>query len=111
MTDDRLDACLRLVSDKHRRVVIHHLRSEAAGESTLDDLTDRLHSSERALGSGRCPDRDQLAIKLTHTHLPKLAEYGVVEYDLRSGAVRYQPDDRVESVLDSLPEEVAPPNP
>lgn len=51
-------------------------------------------------------ERDQLAVKLVHSHLPKLAEYGVIEYDPRSGTVRYRPDEQVETVLDALPGEV-----
>lgn len=111
MTDDRLDACLRLVADRRRRGVIQKLRSEATGESTIDDLTDRLHSSALVSGNDGRPERDELAIELAHVHLPKLADHDVIDYDRRDRTVRYQPDERIEAVLDSLPEGVAPANP
>ncbi|GAB6861848.1 ArsR family transcriptional regulator [Haloplanus litoreus] len=106
-----LDACLELVSDRHRRRVVHHLRHEADGATTLEDLAEQLHSEGCDGKSGSLRDREQLAIQLHHTHLPKLAEYGVVEFELGSGAVRYQPNEQVETILDSLPTEASPPNP
>lgn len=111
MRDDRIDACLRLLADRRRRGVIHHLRDEATAVTTVDDLTDRLHGTTSVSGSDRQRDREELATELTHTHLPKLADYGVVEYDRRSGAVRYHADEQIEALLDSLPEEIAPASP
>lgn len=52
-------------------------------------------------------DREQLAIQLYHTHLPRLADHGVVEFDPENQAVRYQPDEQLETVLDSLPDELS----
>lgn len=107
MTDDHLDAYLRLVSDSDRRKVIRFLRHEADGRIALDDLVDQLRGSGPVLTADPRTDRDRLAIDLVHTHLPKLADHGVVDLDLQRGTVRYQPDERIEAVLDSLPEEVA----
>lgn len=33
--------------------------------------------------------RHKLAVDLLHTHLPKLADAGVIDYDTRSGTIRY----------------------
>lgn len=110
MSRDPPDACLRLVSDKHRRAVIQHLRDESSLETTIDDLTRQLHG-DPVSGNGGGQDRDQLAVRLVHSHLPKLADYGVIEYDLRSGTVRYRPDEQVEALLDSLPNEVTTADP
>lgn len=109
--DDRLDACLRLVSNRHRRAVINSLRHEANGETTIDDLVDRLHGGEPISVTERSTGRDKLAIRLTHAHLPKLAEHGVVDYDPEGGTVRYRPDEQVEAILDALPEELPRANP
>lgn len=111
MTSHDLDVCLQLVADRHRRRIIHHLRREANGTTTFEDLVDQLHSSGSDSKNGSLRDREQLAIQLHHTHLPKLAEHGVVEFEPRSEAVRYHPDEQVETVLDSLPGEVSLPNP
>ncbi len=111
MTNNSLDACLQLVADRHRRRVIHHLRHEATEATTVDDLVDQLHSGDSPSNNGPQRDREKLAILLHHIHLPKLAEYGVVEFEHRSGAVRYHPDEQVEAVLNSFPGEVSLSNP
>jgi len=106
MANDSLDACLNLVADRRRRRVIRQLRREG-GTTTFDDLVDRLHDGGLLTDDDRHRDRERLAIQLQHTHLPKLADHGVVEYDHRSGIVRYQPDERIEAVLDSLSVDVS----
>ncbi|SDN20144.1 hypothetical protein SAMN04487949_3647 [Halogranum gelatinilyticum] len=111
MTTHSLDACLRLVADRHRRWIIHHLRHEATGTTTVDELVEQFHSSDFDSKNVPLQDRDAFAIQLHHIHLPKLAEHGVVEFEHRSGAVRYHPDEQVESVLDSLSGGVSIPNP
>jgi DNA-binding transcriptional ArsR family regulator len=99
-----LDEYLRLVADRNRRGVIRELRRTPDNTATFEELINRLH--EEATDT----DRAALAIELRHTHLPKLADNGLVEYDRRSGAVRYQPDDRVETLLDSLPARLSDPD-
>jgi hypothetical protein len=111
VTNHSLDACLRLVADPHRRRVIHYLRHEATGVTTIEDLADQIHRRAPDAKDDPPRDREALAIQLQHTHLPKLADHGVVEFEHTTGAVRYHPDAQVETVLDSLPGEVSPPNP
>lgn len=110
MTNQSLDACLDLVSDGRRRRVIQHLRHETDGTTTVEDLVDRIHHGGSA-SDDRIRDRERLAIQLHHAHLPKLQDHGVVEYDPGNGAVRYQPSDQLEEVLDSLSEELSLPSP
>ena len=111
MTNNSLDTCLQLVADQHRRRIIHHLRHEANGTTTLDDLVEQIASRASDSKNGPQQDREELAIQLHHTHLPKLADHGVVEFEHTTGAVRYHPDEQVETVIDSLPGEVSLPNP
>ncbi|WP_254544877.1 DUF7344 domain-containing protein [Halomarina pelagica] len=106
MTERSLDTLLQLVADRRRRQVIHHLRHEANGKTTIDDLVDRLHNG----GSDAVDqptDRKQLAIQLYHAHLPKLADQGVVDFDPENGAIQYRSDDQFETILDSLPDELS----
>lgn len=105
MTNHSLDACLQVVADRHRRRVIHHLRHESNGTTTFDDLVDQVHSRGSDSKNSPPQDREELALQLQHTHLPKLADHGLIEFELGSGAVRYHPDEQVETVLDSLPRE------
>lgn len=103
MTDDDLDTCIRLISDKRRRGVIQLLRDESSGEMTIDDLTDQLYESESASVAGRLTDREKISIQLVHHHLPQLAAHDVVEIDSEGEIVQYRPDEQIEEVLDSLP--------
>lgn len=105
------DACLRLVADRNRRRIIQQLRHESSSETTVDDLVDRLHSDGSVSDDDRRISREQLAIDLYHSSLPKLDAHGVIEYDRERGIVRYQPNELVETVLDSIPGAVAVSNP
>ena len=111
MTNHSLDACLQLLADRHRRQVIHHLREEANGAMTFDDLVGRIHSRASDSKNGPPQDRESLAIQLQHSHLPKLADHGVVDFEHANGTVRYRSHEQVETVLDSLSDEVSLPNP
>lgn len=111
VTNNCLDACLRLVADRHRRRLLQQLRHDSTGKTTIDDLVDQLLGTGAAPGTEQIRDREQLVVQLYHTHLPKLEDHGVVEYDLEGGTVRYQPNDRIEAVLDRLPEEAPKANP
>ncbi|WP_313692338.1 DUF7344 domain-containing protein [Halorarum halobium] len=105
MTEQDLDALLLLVADRRRRQTLHHLRHEANGETTVDGLVDRLHNGE--LGAdGQTTDRDQIAVRLRHADLPKLADHGIVEFDPENSTIRYRSDDQFETILDSLPDEL-----
>lgn len=111
MREDRIDDYLQLVADRHRRLVIQHLRHENNGETTVGDLVERLDGGEPVSVDDRRTDRRQLAVQLYHTHLPKLADLGVVEFDAVRGTVQYRPDERIEGVLDSIHGGVAWTNP
>lgn len=111
MTSQDLDACLQLVADRRRRRIVRELRQTKDGEITVEALVDRLHGSEWAREDDSHLDRDRLALHLHHTHLPKMADFEVVEYDSGSGKVQYRSHDRLEAILDSLAEESTPPSP
>lgn len=110
MTTRSLDALLQLVADGHRRQAIQQLRQETDGEATIDELVDRLLGDE-SRSDDNTVDREQLAMQLYHAHLPKLADHGVVEFEPENRSVRYQPDEQIETVLDSLPDELSAAHP
>jgi len=106
-----LDTYLQLISDGHRRRIIHQLRDETTGKATVEDLVDQLHGGKSALLTAERTDRDQLSIQLIHNHLPKLDEHGIIQYDQENKVVRYQPNKQIETVLDALPTEVVQTSP
>jgi hypothetical protein len=86
--------CELLGSEERRRtlrVVAKHR------EMTLAELVQELH-----LGvGGQHPER--LKIRLHHVHLPKLADYGVIEYDPETKVISMTgKGHRLQSVLDDL---------
>jgi hypothetical protein len=107
MPNHSLDDCLRLVADHRRRRLLQQLRYSTRNTVAFETLVDRLHDEIASEESHT--DRERLALQLHHTHLPTLEDHGVVEYDLKNGAVQYHPDDQIETVLDSLPDEVSMP--
>lgn len=98
MNDPGLDAILNLLAAGDRREIVHALREQGSGETTIDDLAKRL------VADGLVTENDSrlLSIKLHHAHLPKLDDHGLVEFDAERGSVRYQPNEHVERVIDSL---------
>lgn len=84
------DACLELLADDRRRRVVQQLRVES--DTTLEALAESLADD----------DRERLTTELHHNHLPKMADHGVLEYDPRSGAVLYDPDDSLETLVDAV---------
>lgn len=105
MTKRSLDELLQLVADRDRRLTIQQLRRGASGITKIDDLVDAM--LDRGSGTDeQTIEREQLVIQLYHAHLPKLADHGIVEFEPDNRTVRYQQDEQVETVLDSLPGEL-----
>jgi len=111
MNANSLDACLTLVADRRRRKLLEHLRHNGNGEVQIDDFVDQLYQVESAATDDRQMSQDQLATQLHHSHLPKLADYGVIEHDRERGTIEYRPDEQIEAVLDGLPKEPSLANP
>lgn len=82
-----IDDLLAALSDPERRLTLAVLRSRDADAVELEELAtavaDRL---DRADGDG--PDAEDVALRLHHHGLPKLADAGVVDYDPRTETVR-----------------------
>jgi hypothetical protein len=70
---ERIDRSCDLLRNALRRHVIYALREN--GPATADEL------AEAVVSAGVSDCRDRVLTSLVHTHLPKLAEAGVVEYD------------------------------
>lgn len=105
MNGDSLDGCLELVADRHRRRIIQHLRNVTEREVLIDALVDCLHDG-RPISAADRRARTQTAIQLHHDHLPTLEYHGVIEYEADREVVRYRSDEVVESILDSLQDDV-----
>lgn len=111
MTNSDLDACLDLLSHRHRRRTVQELRNGSNGEATIEEIVDAIREDSAGARTRQRVDGKRLAVELRHTHLPKLAAHDLVQYNADRGIVRYRPDAYVENVLDAVTEGVTVPNP
>ena len=94
------DDIFDLLSNHRRRMVLHHLRqngtsaevSEIAAavaalenDTTVEELTDQ--------------QRKRVYVSLYQTHLPKMAEMNIIEYDKEGGTVELANQDAVDRYL------------
>lgn len=79
---------------RYSRPVLQYFRTHSTAVATLDELA-------AAVSDERDEDERQVAIRLHHVTLPKLAETGVLDYDGRTNTARYRGDE----VGDDLTEE------
>lgn len=70
----------RLLSSSRRRNVLK-LLAETDGVTSIEDISEQLASNHPKDTTG------DIKTSLHHNHLPRLASWGAVEYDQRSGDV------------------------
>jgi uncharacterized protein YydD (DUF2326 family) len=85
------DTILSAVANEHRRAILHAL--DTAPEKTLeyDALVDRVADRIRDEDAERVSEehRQRVRITLHHTHLPKLAEAQMIDYEGDTGNVEF----------------------
>ena len=100
-----IDTALRVVADPCRRSILSELIDGEETVVTTDTLVDRINP-ENPPPKATATHADSLLIDVHHTHLPKLADANVIEYDPRTETIRYTPNERVERVLRFVTEEL-----
>lgn len=96
-----LDDFFAAFANYRRRCVLHYLREE--GRASLGGIARQIAAWERAYRSGGVFAEllDRIEIELSHTHLPRLCDVNLVEYDRRSSIVVYRdPPDIIGALLD-----------
>ncbi|WP_276252679.1 DUF7344 domain-containing protein [Halomontanus rarus] len=78
-----VDTRCELLRARQRRYLLTQLCER--DRLTIDQLARRLAALERDTVSEDA--RDRVVVALVHNHLPRLADYGVVEYDSRNGDI------------------------
>lgn len=73
-----LDALLRSISDRRRRHVLAYLREAEHGSATVGELVEYVVDRE---GHSSSVIRDAVALSMYRSHLPLLADTGLVDYD------------------------------
>ena len=85
------DTILSAVANEHRRAILDAL--DNASEKTLeyDVLVDRVADRVRDEDARRESDehRQRVRIELHHTHLPKLDEARIIDYEAETGHIQF----------------------
>lgn len=83
------DEVFEVLKSPRRRYALYYLRREG-GESDLSDLTEQVAAweNETTTSALTTEQRKRVYISLYQTHLPKLDEANIVEYDRDAGVVR-----------------------
>jgi len=95
------NSVLQAVADDQRRAVLGAL--EAADdvldyETLTDRVVERIRSDDATVS---VPEhRERVRSKLYHTHLPKLADSGLIVYDTEQKLVRSVADERTRELLE-----------
>ncbi|WP_435152858.1 DUF7344 domain-containing protein [Haladaptatus sp. DFWS20] len=84
-----------VLRNDRRREAIRHLR-ESGGSLTVDDLAEHIATLETDESPAPRNVRKSVYVSLHQTHLPKLDDLGIVEYDQRSKELTLK--DRVREV-------------
>lgn len=84
-----LDRILAALAHQRRRFILYYLRDHSQAQT--DDLAVQIHAWEHdiAITDVTPTAADQVKLTLVQSHLPKLDDYGFIDYDQRSSAVCY----------------------
>jgi len=108
--------CTELLADRRRRdvlIAVRRMGPDPVCVRVLVDLLlgtdeppaespDRQHSPDRYHQTSR----QRLLIELVHSHLPKLAAAGLIEYDPDGLRVRYRAHPQVDTLVDAVASEI-----
>lgn len=78
-----------LLSNKRRRGVIHYLKDENSEAVTVEELVDAVVIWESDTDPSEITESQRASVysSLVQTHLPRMAEVSVIEYDSEAGTV------------------------
>lgn len=110
-----VDDVLVSLSNERRRLLLAILRDDSA-PSSVRELAREIARRETGETSPSRATLDEIAVTLTHTHLPTLRSAAIVDYDAESGRAAYsehpvleellavlrEPDDRLVDKLDGF---------
>jgi hypothetical protein len=93
-----LDEVCRILSHRCRRQLLTYLSRKEGDVADLDEIVTYLSAED-----DEAIPAEQIRLSLVHIHLPKLADYGTVEYDRRNGDARYRGGMILEDFLEVIP--------
>ena len=97
---DFIDDALDVLSDSNRRGMMYALTEGESDQFSYDELVDEMVERGYVDESAR----ETFEVSLTHSHLPKMDEKGVINYDQENGYIERVPHEKVEEIVESLEE-------
>lgn len=84
---DNIETAHQLLGNPRRRYLLYHLMDNGVGN--LEELSLQIAAWEQdeSVEDVSEESREHVAISLVHNHLPRLADHGFADYDLRSGDI------------------------
>lgn len=98
----RLTETLDLLTHPHRRYALYCLTNESKGISVDTLATGIAEFAEGQTAAGGSTDRKSLEIALRHTHLPKLADGGIVSIGANTGLIELRDTERLDRYLTDM---------
>ncbi|GAA5049345.1 hypothetical protein ACFFQF_21070 [Haladaptatus pallidirubidus] len=92
-SEPSLDALFEILDNQQRRYTLYLLSEMNGGSTAFSVLVDALSDDLEI-------PHERLQINLHHRHLPKIADYGLIEFDPQEEIIRYQGNDRLEALLE-----------
>lgn len=106
---DRIDAICELLGDSRRRHLLDYLVGTDGEVFELADAVIAVREREMAetkteteseMETSDQPSREEVRTTLHHSHLPRLADAEVLDYDTRHGTIRFPGHGEVEEWLE-----------
>lgn len=92
------DQLIDLMQHQHRRVAIDYLADYQNDVVTVRDLVNYIEAKEN-------DPRKQIEVELKHSHLNKMDNYGLIDYDRSSDLLEVaEPVDEIGEVLEAIDE-------
>lgn len=97
-----LDDAFNILSNSRRRYILYYLYTNE-GPATIDELAGQIAAWENEIPVEELDDtaRRRVYVSLYQTHLPKLDDFGIADYDRDEGQV--QLTDRADEIVRYLP--------
>ncbi|MFC4549137.1 MULTISPECIES: DUF7344 domain-containing protein [Halorussus] len=102
VTTPSFDVLFDLLSEKRRRYALYALTSAEDGLADVETLADKVAMMEAQADDAKLTEafHADVADSLRETHLPRIAAADIVDYDERSGTVRYWRQPTLEEYLE-----------
>ncbi|WP_433630261.1 DUF7344 domain-containing protein [Halomicrococcus sp. NG-SE-24] len=96
-----VDRILSAVANEHRRAILYSLTSASDRTLEYDALVDRVadRMGDENAEEGSDEHRQRVRIALHHSHLPKLAEAQIIDYEAEAGHVQFDGGELEQAIL------------